>query len=761
MKASQYKKNSMLVSKKRVCFCPLSAVSLLAMAVSTASAGVLEEVVVTAQKREQNIQQVGGSITAISGDQFKALGFDNVGDVASQAPNVNFSTPGGAGSNPAISIRGVGLSDFSDSNEGPVAVYIDEVYLGSLAGQTGSIFDIERIEVLRGPQGTLYGRNTTGGLIHFITKKPTDELEGYAELSYGSWGQTSFEGAVGGAITESMRGRVSLSHDENDGTQRDRGTGVRGNVVDVTTLRGQLDIDLNDELVLSLNAHGGKVDNKAQFYKNRGELDAGGNPCTVSDVKARKCFDAFGFRDPESDPRSVLTSGLGQTPVEIDTFGAYAKFAWSRDEWDLVSITAYEEVDKLLKDTTFPGFIGSEPPLPIGLLISPDFLADNSQITQEFRLTHTEDDLTWMAGFFYFDDDKTGGQDIQGPGNRLPPGAPPLTYLIDFDQETTAWAFFAHADWYFAENWMLEAGIRYSNEEKTLVDFVDPGSLFFPEPAFTFEDDIDTDNISWNLGLDWQVDDDLLLFANISRGFKSGGWNSGGLIGSPAELTPFDEEILTTYELGVKSSFADDRVRLNASVFYYDYEDFQAFTQFENRGLPVSALQNAGDATIAGLEVELTLAPTDYLEAQFGLGYVDSETDDFISFSGTDDNGDPIFKDLSGTEMTLSPDFTANGLVRVYFDLLGGEISGQVSFNHSESYFFDATNDTLQASGSFTVWDARIAWNGGPDDRYEISAYVHNLTEEDYIVEGFIVAAGEQLVYNERRLAGVTVGVNF
>jgi len=726
------------------------------------AAGILEEVVVTAQKREQNIQDVGVSITAITGDTFRELGFDNVGDVASQAPNLNFSLPGGAGSNPSLSIRGVGISDFADTNEGPVAMYIDEVYLGSLAGQTANVFDIDRIEVLRGPQGTLYGRNTTGGLIHFLTKKPTDEFEGYGQLTLGSWGRVGFEGAFGGPLGENMRGRLSLFHDQNDGTQRDRGTGERGNEVDVTSYRGQLQFDLTDDLQLDLNLHGGKVDNKAQLFKHRGLLDTEGNPCTVSAVKSRQCFDAFGFKDPESDPLSVLTDGIGQTPLDIDTLGGYAKFTWAREEWEFVSITAYDEVDKWLQDTTFPGFIGSAPPMPIGLRLHPIFFTDNSQVTQEFRLAHTTDNLDWLVGFYYFDDNKDGGQIIDDD-SRLPPGAPPASYNTDYDQNTTALALFAHSNWQFAEDWSLELGIRYSEEEKDVDVVVDQGTVFGGPgiSPFTFRDDLDTSNISWNIGLDWTLNDDHLLFGNISRGFKSGGWNSGGLITNPIELAPFDDEILTSYEVGIKSTFSDGRVRVNASVFYYDYEDFQAFTQSETNGFPVSRLQNAGDATVKGAELEITLAPTDYFEAQLGFGWLDSETEDFLAFERLDEMGNPIFEDLSGTEMTLSPDFTANGLFRLYYSLFDGEISALISVNHSESYFFDSNNDPVSTSGDFTIWNARIAWKGGPQERFEIAAYVNNLTNEDYVVEGFNLAGGQSLVYNERRLAGVTLGMNF
>ena len=724
-----------------------------------AAGAMLDEIVVTAQKREQNIQDVGASITAFSGDQIAELGFASVGDVTAQAPNVNFSTPSGAGSNPSLSIRGVGLSDFSDSNEGPVAMYIDEIYIGSLAGQTANIFDMNRVEILRGPQGTLYGRNTTGGLVHFVSNKPTPELDGHASFTYGSFGKIQFEGAIGGPLTERIRGRVAVFHDENDGTQRDLGTGQRGNVVNVTSFRGRLDFDLSDDVLLELSAHGSKIDNKAQLYKHRGLLDAQGNPCANSDVEARKCFDAFGFRDPNSDPFEVLTGGTGQTPLKIDTKGAWAKLTWGRDAWKFVSITGYESANKRHQDISFPGFIGSDPPLPIGLLLEPIFFTDNSQVTQEFRFSTSTDRFSWLTGLYYFDDRKNGGQLINGD-SRLPPGAPPATYSINFDQDTKAWAFFGHGEWKISDKLKMPMGIRYSAEKKDLVDSVDPGTVF-GGPAFAFKDKIDTNNVSWNIGLDWQAQENFLLFGNVARGFKSGGWNSGGLVTSPVELTPFDDEILTTYEIGIKSSFVDNRVRLNATVFYNDYKKFQAFTQSENAGLPISRLQNAGNAKIKGGELELTLTPTRYVEAQLGFGYLDTKTYDFLAFDRLNAQGNPIYTDLSGTKMTLSPSFTANGLVRVHYPLFNGEISGMVWVNYSDSYFFDSNNDPLSSSGSFTDWNARIGWRGGPKDRYEVAAYVNNLTNEAHIVEGFNIAGAQSLMYNQRRMAGMALSIFF
>ena len=179
----------------------------------------LEEIIVTAQRRVQNIQEIGASITALTGHQFRNLSYRTVNDLSEQIPNLTFATPAGESTLPALSLRGVGLNDLSDSNEGPVAVYVDEVYLGALTAQAGQMFDLERIEVLRGPQGTLYGRNTTGGLIHFVTKPPSDEFEAYSELVIGNDSRIKLEGALGGPLTGRLSGRISLLHDTDDGYQ--------------------------------------------------------------------------------------------------------------------------------------------------------------------------------------------------------------------------------------------------------------------------------------------------------------------------------------------------------------------------------------------------------------------------------------------------------------------------------------------------------------------------------------------------------------
>ena len=214
------KKDSFIALTERIVRQPISLITgALACMISTASvhAAVLEEIVVTAQKREQNLQDVGISVTAFSGEQMKALGFTTSVDMVSQTPGLNVVSPFGSGNNVAFTLRGVGLNDFSESNEAPVAVYVDGIYKATLAGLGFQLFDLERAEVLRGPQGTLYGRNTTGGLVHFITKKPSQEAEGSAELTLGEYDKVRIEAAFGGGLTEKLSARASVLYHQHDG----------------------------------------------------------------------------------------------------------------------------------------------------------------------------------------------------------------------------------------------------------------------------------------------------------------------------------------------------------------------------------------------------------------------------------------------------------------------------------------------------------------------------------------------------------------
>lgn len=708
--------------------------------VNQANAQALEEVVVTAQKREQSIQDVSTSVSALTGNQLQEMGLANTSELSRHVPNFIFGSPVGDGAAPSLSIRGVGIATPYDSSESPVALYIDEVYYGTTIGQTTSLYDMDRVEVLRGPQGTLFGRNTTAGLVHFVTRKPTDEPEAHGTFTYGSWDRINFEGALSGPLGDSMRARISVLHNEHDGYQRDRISGDRGADRKTTALRGQLAFDINDETEVLLKMHGSDTSGGAYLYKTRGYSTPAGERCTLDQIDALQCFDDFGNRDPVDDPHVVQVNPFTDYNLDVETLGGSAKITWQRDGWELVSITAVEWLEKKHNEPSYAA------PAPVPL--SAQFNIETDQVTQEARLSHGSDDLTWMLGFYYYSDEKDGSFTL----------LPPIPFGNLYVQEVDSWAVFGHAEWRFMPAWSLEAGVRYTSEETKLASNVDTG--FLGIGAFTYSDKVDDDNVPWHVGLNWEATEDVLLFLNIARGYKSGGFNSSGFINFTAQLVPYDAERLTMYEGGIKATLFGGKARLNASGFYYDYKDFQALTQANIGGLPTDRLENAGNAEVYGFEAELFMRPLEFFEAQFGVGYLDTETQDFFSAEGFGPTGEPIFTDLSGTELVYSPEWSANGLMRLFYPLFGGEAAVQVDFSYSDEMFFDTDNDPVDVGADFTLWNFRASWSG-PEDLYEIAFFAQNFTDEEYVTEGFDFFGGQSRIFNKPRSIGVSFSARY
>ena len=696
----------------------------------------IDEVIVISQRREQNMQDVGASISTMSGSRFQELSMRTVTDLTEQIPNLTFATPAGEATNLALSIRGVGLNDLSDSNEGPVAIYVDEVYLGTLTAQAGQLFDLERIEVVRGPQGTLYGRNTTGGLVHFVTNSPTEEIDVQAEVSVGNDSRIKLESALSGPLTSSLFGRLSILHDSDDGYQTDRTSNNTFGTKDIFAIRGQLLAALTENLEIKLTAYAGTVDNRPTLYKPRGLLETSGQRCSDTEIVKRQCFDGFGYRDPVDNPDSVeLHPDVLGPRQEIDSYGGNIKASWESGALTITSITASSSLDKEHWDGSFAN--------PNDLFQSGQFL-EARQFTQELRAGIASDRADYVLGLFYFGDNKKGSIPFNSP----------FDYDTRFDQDTDAYAAFAHAQWQFATDWSLAAGARYSRELKKLDFRVLPGTI--AGAGLTFDDDLDTDNLSWNIGLNWHFAEHSLLFANMAHGFKSGGWNAGGFVVIVDQIRPFDDETVDTVELGLKTMLLNGRLRLNATGFYYDYRDMQAFTQADVNGLPLSALTNAGSADIYGVETELLWQANDALEVSLGLGWLETETKEFFSFEGLTPGGEPIIEDLSGSELVLAPRITANGLVRYVTEFMSGEFTAQIDFSYSDSYFFDTDNAPLDVAGSALLWNGRLGWQL-PDSKIELALFGRNLTDERKIIEGFDIFDTQMLIYNHARVYGISV----
>ena len=757
-----------------------------------AGAQVLEEIIVTAQKREQNLQDVGISVTAYTGEQIRELGLADTVDLTTMTPGLQYTVPNAEGSQINFFLRGVGLNEVSDFNENPVAVYFDGVYRAAIGGLHLQNFDVDRAEVLRGPQGTLFGRNTSGGLVHFISRKPTREFEAYLEAGLESYGTFKTEGMVNGPIGDNMAARVSFATNKNGG--------YVDNVYDgVDPLRGTAPGDFNET-----NAKAGRIQLlvtpsddvealvKAHYSHNRGQVGGWQNqpstfpvldpipnetfPNGVPDLDRRIvtpdnqrnvfCLDlntglnnidyglpngtdCFGYRDTDGDPHKGSFDRDGDTAVTAA--GVSAIIDWElRDGLTLTSITAYDHVDRTQEEDTDAS--------PVNF-VQVEFHAMTEQFTQELRLAGESDRMRWQTGLYYFN------WDVESDYRLV---LVPDFFVIDVNgkQDTESWSAFGQFEFDLTEQLTVIGGLRYTEEEKDMnYSSVDIGGLtgFLTEPP-PFVDlgagpgvgvlpnypsairptadqmmlfntstvgDIarhDKNNVTALAQLDWKPNDDLLIYAKYSRGVKSAGFN-GTFIDASAnfgldapEDIPFDDETLSSYELGFKATILGGAARLNAAAFYYDYEDFQTF-----RFITLNSIIFNSDAEVYGGEVELQASPAEGWDFLIGASFLDATAKDIptsATFTPTD------------RTMVAAPDITANGMVRYEWPAWNGSMAAIASFYYQDEIYYDIQNYDISLGDDYIVGNLRLKWTSA-NDALTVSAFVNNIADEEYITYTF------------------------
>ena len=744
---------------------------LLAAAASAQSAGPvttspaggveIEEVIVTAERRSQDIQDVPVSITALSGGAIAELGMKTSVDVAAQVPNLTIKQSFAA-SVPQIFLRGVGINDPNANANGAIGIYVDEVNLVSPMALTFQLYDTQRVEVLRGPQGTLYGRNTTGGAMNFISRKPTREFEGYASVGYGRFQSLRVEGAVSGPLSETVAWRLAGIVEDNDGFHSNRVTG-NDDLGDLGrwSARGLLQFKPSDAVEVLINLHGGHVSNHSTPFEFAGTVDlATGGPC---DYRFAACTDFLGYRDADGDPYAHDIDFEGHTRFE--NVGTSATVNIDFGSMKLTSISAYENTERNHREDA-----DASP----NNVLNTYFFDDSKQYSQELRLASTgEQRISWIAGLFYSRETTDihnrydffrGYRDLVEsfgfPGGFDPDGANPtgLTpFLIDqrFDQKARSYAAFLHTDTRLSERLSLTAGLRYTSEKRRIRQ-----NTVFDEETFDiplvdqYSDQTKFSAVSGKIGLNFTLTDNALLYASVSRGFKSGGYN-GALVFSADELQPFDKETITAWEAGAKTTFLDRRLVVNGAAFYYDYNDLQLYTFTNVGGVPVQLLTNASSAEIYGAELEISARPTEPLTLSLGAGLLHTALKGFRSDGGVD---------LSGNRLVLAPSTTLNGLARYEFPVrdTSWKIAVQTDFRYQDKVYFSTANSPLLAQPGYWIWNARLSLLE-KDDRWEIAAQVRNIGDKDYRTEAFdFSSAGWNLyIFGTPRTYELTATVRF
>jgi iron complex outermembrane receptor protein len=712
---------------------------------------ILEEIVVTAQKREQNLQDVGISVTAFSGDQMAALGYTNTTDISAQTPSLTISQ-----FHPTlttINIRGVSQNDFADHLEPPVAVYFDEAYVSSMGAAYLQMFDLERVETLRGPQGTLFGRNATGGLVHFISRKPGEDFDASVSLTIAEYEQIKFEGAVGGAINETHSVRLAIAGNAHDGyIENNIGEDLRD--AESYAMRAQWLIHVNEDADILLRVNHSTDESTGGGYQHnpsaggpdglgreigRNELgtffDFDGNPFTT----CPGC-DAFGYKEASDDPFEGSFDEVGM--FERDITGVNGKITWDFENFTLTSITDYLTMDKDYSEDTEGSAIAQ-----VVFTTEQDF----DQFSQEIRLDGETENSRWIAGVYYLDidTDVSSGINLQdiGPFVGAPPGFVLFTSIQTSEITTQSWAVFAHLEYDIHPEWTLTGAVRYTEDEREM-DYVlaDNFGTFqqFNTDLFSSLARQEFENVSLKAQLDWRPTDDVLVYAGYNRGHKAGNF-SAPFIGPIADFSefPHDEEVLTSFEVGFKATLFEGKARLNADLFHYEYEDYQA-SFFVGIAQSIRNL----DATVDGAEIELVLNPAERWEFLFGASILDTEAEDVGMPDGT----------LQDRGLPSAPDYSLNGLARYTWPLRDGSITLQADANYVDDFCFTVVCHHTEEEDSYVLANARLSY-ATDDGRWSVAAFVRNLTDEEYRV--FVVDSSflgwTQQAFGPPRWSGVEV----
>lgn len=701
---STYRGRNHVLARKIATVLAMALPAVPGLASAQAQSSMLEEIVVTAQKREESMQDVAISLAAFSGERMAQLGITNAADLVTQVPGLKVSGSGGGAVN-TFSIRGVTQNDFSPAQEAPVAVYVDEGYISLNSITNFSLFDLERVEVLRGPQGTLFGRNATGGLVHYITVKPSSEADGFLDLQLGEQGRTRVEGAVGGGLSEKVSGRLAGVFDKNDGLiENDIGPNTMRR--DNYSVRGQLLFEPSSDLKVLLKAQYGNEDAARGGYAHQVAYDGK----FVSDPEAT---DFFGYRDADGDPFTVSQDFNGYTESEITEL--VGRVDWTLGDYAFTSLTNLQDItDKY----------GEDADVSPNDVYNYEAANDVNQLSQEFRLSWETDRLRNIVGLYYLNidgqyDTRQSGDVLFGTGVGYPEGT---AELIRAKQETDTWAIFGQSDITLAEQWTLTVGGRINHDSKDY-EFNSTDIYFIQGGDFSYSDSFSDTDWSGKLQVSYRPKDAWLFYAGVNRGIKSGGFNLPLFPLAPSDF-PYDGETLIAYEVGMKSDLTD-KVRFNASAFYYDYQDYQAYS-FDGFA---TFLFNS-NASTTGAEFELQANPIEGLDIVLGLALLDAEVTDVPSSISATGKETPA----------LSPDVSFNGLVRYEWPAFGGLLSVQADYGWQDDQNFNLIYTPVIREEAYGIANTRVAYTS-EDRNWTASVWVKNLTDEEYRSYAFDTSA--------------------
>jgi iron complex outermembrane recepter protein len=693
------------------------ALALLASLPNAAMASsALEEIVVTAQKREQSLQEVGISVSAFAGDDITRLGLNDIDQLTAIVPNLQ-SLDDAAGLT-SFRIRGIGLNEFQAAFDSPVGIHVDEFFLSKPMLASLGFFDVDRIEVLKGPQGTVFGRNTTGGAVNYYSKRPGDEFEAGISVSYGNFQRLSTEAAVGGPLAQGLNGRIAaqwIDHGD-DGQYRNLYSGDRIGELEQQQLRGQLEWTGGDTRILGTLEYGSK-DGDLTPYDNIFQDQPGGLPDVTAVIR---------------DPISRETVNQDYWPrTDSDYRGASLRLDHEFELGTLSSLTGYKGFERDNREDS-----DNTPYASTNI----DWYADITQITQELRLAGERENWHYLLGA-YVENNELSTVETVDVSTVWALGLAGFAQLgADHEMETQTWALFTTHEFALSERLALVLGGRYTEETNEI-----RGQSFLtlaPSASFGNQNEIaaadrvvlvDADSertdsdVNYKIGLNFQLNDDVLLYTSFSTGFRSGGYDLA--FGSPSLIT-FEPEDVAAWEAGFKSAWLDNTLTFNAAAFFTTVDDYQNNVNFANELVP--RRRNVGTLETSGLEADLKWQPVERLRIMLSAGYTDSE----IARVSKDDSGAPFAIDgvpIKGNQEVNTPEWSF-GAIADYVHPLNERMELQLlaNWSWSDERYLELENGPDHLVDAYSTIDASIAV-AEIAGKWRVSAWGKNLGDEDYL----------------------------
>ncbi|MEJ2604341.1 MAG: TonB-dependent receptor [Gammaproteobacteria bacterium] len=724
----------------------LCIITILAGAVSGPawSQAVIEEIVVTAQKREQSAADIGMAISVLDDEALNEQRIQGIDSLSRNVPSLDIFRGNGS-NNPTITLRGIGTTNPWVNNNPSVAVHADGVYLPMSAYLTFPLFDLERVEVLKGPQVGLYGRNSTAGAINFVSRRPTPETSGYVDASYGNYDAINVEAAFGGALTDTIQGRVAALYQDGGGYMDRAGTidstagftrvpGVIPGIPsldpeddygdkDVLALRGSLAFEFADNFDALLSLHYAQDDSEII-----GSTNINGDILGVFQPPSDDAYQDYDNVEPFNDGEQL---------------GGVLELNWLLGDFLFTSITGFESLEREYN-------IGDFVPIRVA---EASFDEDLQSLYQEFRLDYQADpDFRWLVGASYTDDDIDYARVLTAWDLLL--GALGTRYQEDDE----SYAVFGQVEWRFAPSWEITGSLRYTDEEKRYDGGsfdIDPFGLSavgvaFPNvvPDGLFDQRVyDEDDLSGRASLGWEPTDDALYFVSVARAFKSGGFDGSGIT-EPASFTPYGAETVWAYEAGMKLKLLDDRLFLNASVFYNDYTDKQVLSlQDLGTGIVEAIIQNAAESEITGVDVEVDWLVASALTLSLRGTWLDSE------ITGWDSDDPAEVEARVGNELPGTPELSVTGAATWQTFVGRHSLNVRGWATYTEEAFRDIENSATSLSDDYGTVNLRIAL--ADPSGWSVYLFGENLLDEEYVTSRRILVGMVGEYYGPPRTYGI------